>query len=190
MKKFSILFLTILVGCATTAGYEQMLTTWVGSSESNLISSWGPPENIYALDDGGKVLTYINKRNVQIGGYTTTKPVTTYSNGNISGDINANYNSTSTTYMQTTTPVQNINMSCSTRFTFRNGVVQAWAWQGNDCKAIARDAPVQKASGYVQTQEYDNNNLEICKRNNQGEDEIQKCLSRLNAPHVAPHIPQ
>jgi Sel1 repeat len=141
------IFVSLLsVGCATTAGYEQMLQTWVGHSEDELISRWGAPQNVYTLNSGGKVLTYDNRRNVQIGGYTTTVPVTTYQNGTINGDVNANYNSTSTTYVQRTTPVQNINMVCITRFTIVNGVVQSWAWQGNDCKAVANKVEEESTS--------------------------------------------
>ena len=33
----------LLTGCATTANYEKLLSSWVGSPESALISSWKDP---------------------------------------------------------------------------------------------------------------------------------------------------
>ena len=128
--------LLLLTSCATTAGYEKVLSSWNGQSADRLISVWGAPANITQLSDGGKVLEYSNRRNVQIGGYTTTTPVTTQHNGMVTGDVNAMYNGTSTTYVPTTTPVQNIALQCVTRFTVNaQGTITNWAWQGNDCKA-------------------------------------------------------
>lgn len=57
-----ILFLSLaltlsLVGCATTEGYEQLLDTWYGSSEDNLIASWGVPRAVYETD-GKKYMVF------------------------------------------------------------------------------------------------------------------------------------
>ena len=54
MKNIPGLLLVItglLAGCATTANYEKTLNSWVGHSESALISSWGPPSNSYTSGD-------------------------------------------------------------------------------------------------------------------------------------------
>ena len=138
-----------VAGCATTAGYENVLSSWVGQSADRLMSSWGAPANTTQLSDGGKVLEYSNQRNVEIGGYTTTVPQTTYHNGTTSvygsngGSATGNYNGTSTTYVQQTTPVQNIAMQCVTRFTVNaQGTITNCAWQGNDCRA--KEPPQQK----------------------------------------------
>ena len=141
MRIFILGFL-LLTGCATTAGYEKVLSSWVGQSADHLISTWGTPANSTRLSDGGRVLEYSNQRNIQIGGYTTAVPQTTYHNGTTSiygnngGSATGNYSGTSTTYVQQTTPVQNIAMQCATRFTVNaQGTITNWAWQGNDCKA-------------------------------------------------------
>jgi hypothetical protein len=148
--RFLILVLLLLAGCATTAGYEKVLNTWVGQSADRLISSWGAPANSTQLSNGGRVLEYSNQRNVQVGGYTTTVPQTTYQTGTTNvygsngGSAYGNYNGTSTTYVQRTTPVQNITMQCVTRFTVNaQGTITNWAWQGNDCKA--KEPPQQDA---------------------------------------------
>jgi hypothetical protein len=143
MKKlfFALLISMLLVACATTANYEKVLNTWVGQHVDSLVSSWGPPRSSYQLSDGSKVIEYATSRNVQIGGYTTTVPQTTYNSGTVNaygsgGYAYGNYSGTSTTYVQKTTPVQNIAMQCITRFTLdAQGVIRKWSWQGNDCKA-------------------------------------------------------
>jgi hypothetical protein len=143
MKKLLLFFIvsTTLAGCATTANYEKILNTWVGSHVDDLVSSWGPPRSSFPLSDGGKVIEYSSSRNIQVGGYTTTVPQTTYTTGNASaygsgGYAYGNYSGTSTTYVQQTTPVQNIALQCVTRFTINaQGLITRWSWQGNDCKA-------------------------------------------------------
>ena len=143
LRAFLVLSL-VLSGCATTANYEKILNSWVGSNVDNLVMRWGPPGNSYPLSNGGRVLEYSNQRNVQIGGYTTTVPQTTYNSGTANvygtgGSAYGTYSGTSTTYVQKTTPVQNIAMQCVTRFTVNaQGVIMNWAWQGNDCKAMER----------------------------------------------------
>lgn len=138
-----------LSSCATTENYEKILNSWVGSTADNLVSSWGPPANSYPLSDGGRVLQYSNQRNVQIGGYTTTVPQTTYHDGTINvngtgGYAQGSYSGNSTSYVQKTSPVQNIAMQCVTRFTVNTqGIITKWSWQGNDCKARA---PVEDTS--------------------------------------------
>ena len=140
--KLALVLAFILTGCATTANYENVLSSWVGTTADNLIMRWGPPSNSYPLSNGGRVLEYSNQRNIPLGGYATIVPQTTYSSGNVNvygkgGPAYGNYSGTSTTYVQTTTPIQNIAMHCSTRFTVDSqGVVRNWAWQGNDCKAV------------------------------------------------------
>lgn len=137
--KFTALLIVLIVisGCATTENYENILATWIGNSESQLVSKWGPPKTVYQESSNSKIFTYSRDRNVQLGGYQVSTPVTTRTNGNIYGDVNASYNSTSTTYVQSTTPIQNISMNCTTRFTITNGYVKYWSWEGNDCKAMA-----------------------------------------------------
>ncbi|RFC31101.1 MAG: hypothetical protein DID91_2727704414 [Candidatus Nitrotoga sp. MKT] len=132
----------LLTACATTANYEKMLNSWVGWKVDSLVLSWGPPRSSYPLSDGGRILEFSNQRNVQIGGYTTTVPQTTYNSGTANvygtgGSAYGTYSGTSTTYIQQTTPVQNIAMQCITRFTVNaQGIITKWNWQGNDCRAI------------------------------------------------------
>lgn len=140
--KLGLVLPFVRAGCVTTANYERILSSWVGTTTDNLVMLWGPPSNSYPLSNGGRVLEYSNQRNIQLGGYTTTVPQTTYSSGNVNvygsgGCAYGNYSGISTTYVQKTVPVQNIAMQCITRFTVdAQGIIRNWAWQGNDCKAM------------------------------------------------------
>ena len=54
-----------LSGCATTAGYEKVLNSWVGAQEIDLVRSWGPPVQVYEAG-GRKFTVYSAKRNVYL----------------------------------------------------------------------------------------------------------------------------
>lgn len=128
----------LLAGCATTANYEAKLNTWVGSNADMLVESWGPPDRSYALSDGSKVLEYDRSRMVSIGGFAYTTPQTSYTYGNINsmGGGMASYSGYTTSYVQRQTPVENVAMSCSTRFTVNpQNIIVRWAYQGNDCRS-------------------------------------------------------
>lgn len=141
LAKAVVILAVLLSGCATKANYEKVLDSWIGSNADNLVMKWGPPASSYSLSNGGRVLEYSKQRNVQIGGYTTTVPQTTYSSGTASaygpnGSAYGNYSGTSTKYVQRTAPVQNIVKQCITRFTVNaQGTITKWIWEGNDCKA-------------------------------------------------------
>jgi len=144
--RWFLLAVLVLTGCATTAGYEKVLSSWVGDSVDHLISSWGQPASSYQLSDGGRVLEYSSQHNMQFGGITTNVPVTTFQNGTANAYANngvsatGSYSGTSTTFVPQTSPVQTITMQCSTRFTANSqGIITNWSWQGNDCKAKEPD---------------------------------------------------
>jgi len=145
-KEFLIIaFAGILCGCATTANYEKILNTWVGSHVDNLVSSWGPPQGSFTLSDGSTVIEYINSRYTQVGGYTYTVPETTYRSGSVStsgtgGSSSGTYSGTSTTYVQKQAPVYTVNLMCKTRFTVNpQGIITKWSWQGNNCTALPQE---------------------------------------------------
>jgi hypothetical protein len=49
----------LLAGCTTQADFTKKLDSWVGSKETELISSWGPPNGFYETE-GTKYITYGN----------------------------------------------------------------------------------------------------------------------------------
>ena len=53
----------LLASCATTAGYERILNSWVGREEIDLVRSWGPPLQAYETA-GRKFLSYSSEKMV------------------------------------------------------------------------------------------------------------------------------
>lgn len=123
MKKLTLVvfLLTALMGCATTAGYEKVLNSWVGSNETEIVRKWGPPAQAYETGEA-KFLVYTSNRNVFLPG--SAPNLTTTFIGN-------------TAYTSSTggRPAMNLNYSCQTTFELRGGEIVSWSWRGNDCTA-------------------------------------------------------
>ena len=58
-KIFCILMILLLSGCATEAGYQKIVNSWMGSSKHNLIESWGTPTSTYKEDEHTEYFDYI-----------------------------------------------------------------------------------------------------------------------------------
>ena len=74
MKNFGIMILYIcfLSGCATTAGYQKIVDSWMGAKESKIIEAWGVPDNVYQLNETDKVFTYNDSSQGIISGNVVT----------------------------------------------------------------------------------------------------------------------
>ena len=116
------LSLTLLGGCATTANYEKILNSWVGSSELDLIRQWGPPAQAYETS-GRKFIVYQSSSNMYIPGTDPTYTTTLVGN-------------TAYTTSSGGTPSRNIDLSCQTTFEISGNEIVSWQWQGNDCTAF------------------------------------------------------
>jgi hypothetical protein len=120
MKKmaFAVVTAVMLIGCATTAKYEDKLDMWLGKNESGLMTRWGAPQQSYE-SGGRKFLTYIRSDDVYISGtapgYTTT----------VFG--NAAYNTVGGS------PGYHVNRFCQTTFEVDHGKIVDWTWKGNAC---------------------------------------------------------
>ncbi len=112
----------LLTGCATEAKYGEMLDTWMGSSESQLISQWGAPASVYEAD-GAKYLTYRNSAS----GYVPGSPAS-YQSTVIGNTVYTNRIGGTSGFM--------INRWCDTTFTVKGGVIIHWSWQGNGCRSM------------------------------------------------------
>jgi len=121
--KFTLIILLSLLtnACATTANYEKILESWVGSNVNDLVNSWGYPTSTFKAPNGNTVYSYSSS-----GSYTMpTNSTTTY---NAYG--NTLYGNTTTTGGQT------LNFSCQTYFEVNDGnVITTWKWKGNNCTA-------------------------------------------------------
>lgn len=70
MKKIALLVVlpALLAGCTASQmsaltgkrakTYNDVNAEWVGSTEEQLISKWGPPKKSYTLESGAKIIAY------------------------------------------------------------------------------------------------------------------------------------
>ena len=103
-------FLFFIYGCATTAKYEAILNTWMGSNVNNLISSWGPPSDEYTMPNGNKMYTWLWVGNTL---------------------VTSNYNK----FLKMTL-TNAVTYWCKTTFTVdNNDRITNWRYEGNACRS-------------------------------------------------------
>jgi hypothetical protein len=122
-RLFSVILLALFLNaCATSANYEKILDSWVGSNVDELVISWGYPVNSFKAPNGNTVYAYSSSSSY-------TMPTNTTSNYNVYG--NSVYGSSTTTGGQT------LNYSCQTFFEVNeNNIITTWRWKGNSCKSM------------------------------------------------------
>ena len=116
-----VILAAALTACATTAGFEKILNSWVGAEEIDLVRRWGPPVQSYEVG-GRKFIVYTSQRNVHLPGMDPTYETT------VVGD-------TAYTNVIGGSPPMNIDMSCTTTFELEGSRIVSWSYRGNDCKA-------------------------------------------------------
>lgn len=117
---FAVFFITFfLSGCATEAGYQKVLNSWMGSTDVSLIQSWGPPQQSYELS-GHTFLVYSRSSSSYVPGVAPTYQTTFIGN---------------TAYTNTYGGSQgfNVSYSCTTTFEIVSGKIVNWRYQGNNC---------------------------------------------------------
>lgn len=110
-----------LTACATMAGYEKILNSWIGAQEIDLVRSWGPPIRSYETG-GRKFIVYASQRNVYLPGTAPIYQTTVIGNTAYTDAIGGS-------------PGVNIGMSCTTTFELEGAKVVSFSYSGNDCKA-------------------------------------------------------
>ena len=115
--------LALLGGCATTAGYQSMLQTWLGQNEKSLVTAWGPPSAV-SESPPYRYLTF-----TRFSGYDYTTVGYGYGYGYYGyyGYPWYGYGVPGYTYA---TPI-----ICTTMFALQNGVVVNSSFQGSGCVA-------------------------------------------------------
>ena len=73
MNKLLILLLSVfLINCSTQKGYVEILDTWIGATEEELVQKWGVPSGQYNKSDGGKLLSFSSNRTIVLPGSSST----------------------------------------------------------------------------------------------------------------------
>lgn len=137
--KIVILLAVFLAGCATAGKFNTKMNGFIGGDEAEVVSIYGPPQSVYPLTDGGRVISYTRGGSMVLPGVTTMQPVTTNTTGNITinqglGQTTGMYSQQSTTYVQQQAPSTTLNLSCTVNFTVdAQGIIRAWSATGNHC---------------------------------------------------------
>ena len=111
-----LLFSLVLSSCTTKQEHEDMLSSWYGSTEKQLVDSWGVPTSFYELD-GKRYLTYSNSGQAMVGG---TEPTT----------ISDGYG---TEFTSPGMPPILVTYNCTIIMVVENGVIKEWRYKGNNC---------------------------------------------------------
>ena len=114
MKKYGVIGIFLIAGCATTGKYETKLQSWVGHSVTELTQGWGVPRNTVTLGDGSKAFEYLS------GGPSQAYASTQYNS------MTKSYDTDITTYQ---------NYCKTTFFIGSDDLVKSWRWEGNTCRS-------------------------------------------------------
>lgn len=113
---------SLLASCATTAGYEKMLNSWVGREEIDVVRRWGPPQQTYETA-GRKFLSYSSEKTVFRPASPGIVHTTRISNSAYSSRVLGGVGPTLT------------HFACQTIFELDGARVVSWTHNGNACKA-------------------------------------------------------
>jgi hypothetical protein len=110
----------LLSACATTAKYEAALNGWIGSTEEELVTKWGPPDRVYVAPSGRRILTYVRGESVFIPGAQPIVTTTTVGNSVYTTQYGGS-------------PAMVIPVSCTTDITIDDGRISKWHYEGDYC---------------------------------------------------------
>ncbi len=119
MLRLILILGLFITGCTTKQDHEDILNSWLGSSEEDIVTSWGPPNGFYENGDT-RYLTWSESRSGVIPGTPTT-----YTTTNYGGIV-----TTSTNYG--TAPII-VNTNCSITMIVQSGSIVNWTYKGNSC---------------------------------------------------------
>ena len=122
-----------LAACLLTESYRSTLESWVGSPEGRLVASWGPPDQVYELTDGSRVLSWIDGKTAYYGTAQAYPPPQSPPIYSSDGPVFIYDNPGERAYRDTVLFNRATNY-CVTNFTIgANGLVNTWSYNGTDC---------------------------------------------------------
>ncbi len=116
-----ILFLFVcafMASCQTVQTYENMLQSWVGKSEAQLVTDWGAPTSMETIGPDRQVFVYIKQRQITVPGEAP--------NYTALGE-DAEYNNFGDSLGET------FDYFCKTTFTTQNDIIVNYSWEGDSC---------------------------------------------------------
>ena len=116
MRSFlGFFFILLSSACHAIQTYPQMLHSWLGKSEAELVETWGAPADMQTIAPGKQLFVYISEKQ-------------TYLPGEIPPfDAELNYDNYGEVMGQTFT------YFCTTTFTTKNDIIVDYSYQGDGC---------------------------------------------------------
>ena len=116
---FALLLAYAIAGCTTKQEHEAILNSWLGSTEKDIVTSWGPPDGFYEVEHQ-RYLTWKYSSTVVIPGTPSNTKTTNY----------GNYVSTWTTPGR---PPVVVDSNCSITMIVQFDAIVSWSYKGNSC---------------------------------------------------------
>jgi hypothetical protein len=135
-SKCVLVALFALAACASTThtGYLKKMNSWVGHSETELVSQLGNPKDIHLSENGDKILSFEKSSFSAMKGSVT--PAYTVFSGSTNRGLNPDFViPASTQYQSSSNLGVTVSWYCYTMFTLHSGKVSSVEWSGNSCTA-------------------------------------------------------
>ncbi len=128
MKRVAAVTITVgillgLSGCAS-GRISKAMNSWMGHHYSELIGSWGPPQQVFDDGNGGRILIWTQIRSYTVPGQSMTQ---SYGQATLYDDYIWGSATSRTTY----TPPQTYGWAAYRMFYINDkGYVYNWSWRG------------------------------------------------------------
>jgi hypothetical protein len=104
--------IVLISSCATPSSVNDSMQSWVGSHQSSLIASWGPPQEVADDGLGGKVLIFKQTKSMPTPGHAQTT---------VQGN---------TAYTTYTAPSDNAYVATRMFYVNKDGYIYNYKWRG------------------------------------------------------------
>ncbi len=118
LLNISLVCSVLLFSCRSVQNYDDMLHSWLGQSEAQLVATWGAPVNMQTIAPGRQIFTYINEKQVTVPGEAPN-----YTALGEDSDYNTYDDSLGETF----------DYYCKTIFTTQDDIIVGYSWEGDGC---------------------------------------------------------
>ncbi len=123
-KRAAFLALILLLSAGCAARINQVMASWQGHHFSELITTWGPPQQVFDDGAGGRILVWTAVRTFSSPGYAST-----YTTANATAFANHVWGS-ATSYTAYFPPETTGYVAYRMFWANSNGIIYRWQWRG------------------------------------------------------------
>ena len=117
-KKILFLSLTFLAACQSVSSYDKFLSSWIGRSEADLVTTWGAPAYMGNITPERQVFVYIKQKTIVM---PADDPNYAILNENSAYDAFGD------------DLEQAYDYYCKTTFTTQDDIIVNYSWSGDGC---------------------------------------------------------